>query len=41
MTATSKHPLIFESVAAIRISVHPTGDEPDTTSYVWPLGSHV
>jgi hypothetical protein len=29
MTATSKRPLIFESVAVIRIGIHPVEEEPD------------
>jgi hypothetical protein len=41
MRATSKRPLIYESVTVIRIGVHPIGKKPDNTSYVRPLGSHL
>jgi hypothetical protein len=41
MTAMSKQPLISESVAVIRIDVHPIGEEPHNMSYARPLGSHV
>jgi hypothetical protein len=37
----SKWPLISESVMAIRIVIHYEGEEPDNTSYMWPLRSHV
>jgi hypothetical protein len=41
MTTTSKWPLISESVTVIQINIHPIGEEPDNTLYMWPLGSHV
>jgi hypothetical protein len=41
MTTTSKRSLIYESVVAIQIGVHPAGEKLDNTLYVRPLGPHV
>jgi hypothetical protein len=41
MTTMSKQTLISESVAVIRVDIHPIGKEPNNTSYVWSLRSHV